>query len=221
MLLVGCTLDRAPGAKYAAALRFAELDVRAPLPKVGTIHRWREKLPDDFVLSLRAPRAAVVSARGPLRPDDEQARALDWTLRAADAVGARAVVISTPPELTPGARSRDLLAAFAEALPRADAERMWVWAYRGPWEAPQAHTLAGQLGLVCAFDPLHDERPPGPRVYAQLRALGARTSYSDAVLEDALERINEEPTELGLITIDAQRAFSQASRLQRAIDADL
>ena len=47
-LLAGASVERPPGAKYTAELRFAELAPSAPLPKPSTLRRWRHDLPEGF-----------------------------------------------------------------------------------------------------------------------------------------------------------------------------
>ncbi|HET8932683.1 MAG TPA: DUF72 domain-containing protein [Polyangiales bacterium] len=214
MLHIGALLDRAPGRKYLAALRFAELALRNPLPRAGTLASMRKGLPDNFVLALRAPRSAVVSARGPLREDAELSASVAWMNEAANALQARAVIIHTPSELTPGARSRDLLRAYAAQLPRVP-DRHYVWAAQGAWEPEEAEALCKELGLVRAFDPL--ETPPSSAsevVYATLRALGHRAGFSYSALADAVTRTVQHGPRDAFISVDAERSFDVAKRLQ-------
>jgi hypothetical protein len=212
MLHAGASLDQLPGPKYLAALRFAELALRAPLPRASTLRQKRAQLPKDLVLSLRAPQSAVSGARGALRFDEGLEAGVSWMLAARDALDARFVVLPTPTDLTPGARSRDLLAAYVERLPR-DPARPFVWAPRGPWEPEQAEQVAQDLGLVLAFDPLEEICPPGPLAYARLIAMGARRSFSPASLEEALSEV--EQADEAFVVIESERAFPQASTLQR------
>lgn len=212
MLLAGASLDHLPGPKYLAALRFAEVSFRAPLPRASTLRQKRGQLPDDLVLSLRAPQSALVGARGPLRFDAELEAGLAWLLAARDALRAKLVVLATPADLTPGARSRDLLAAYADKLPR-EPDRPFVWAPHGAWEHEQAERVAAELGLVLAFDPLEDDCPEGPLAYARLVAIGARRSFSPALLEDALAAL---PPHLpSYAVIESERSFPQAAMLQK------
>jgi hypothetical protein len=214
MLHVGALLDRAPGRKYIAALRFAELAPRLPLPRPGTLASIRTGLPADFVLALRAPRSAVVSTRGALREDPELDKGLAWLSAAADALQARAVVIHTPSELTPGARSRDLLRAYVARLPRVEG-RTYVWAAQGAWEPEEAQAVCQELGLCRAFDPLETRSSSrADVVYATLRALGHRAGFSYAALSDALLRTLEHKPSEAFISVDAERAFDIARRLQ-------
>jgi uncharacterized protein YecE (DUF72 family) len=141
-------------------------------------------------------------------------RGLEWLLAARTALAARITLLPTPPDLTPGKRDRDLLAALVARLPR-EAEHIWVWEPSGPWEASEAGELATELGLVLAFDPLLAPRPPGRIAYARLRALGARKSFSDAALEQVAEQLALEPDGDSFVAIDAERSFVPAQRLQR------
>ncbi len=221
MFLTGSILDRVPGHKYAQALRFAELALHAPLPKPATLAGWREKLPQGFQLALRAPRASVVGKSGPLRGDPTLDSSFAWLLQAADALAVRAVVLPTPSELTPGARSRELLAAYVARLPRTPG-RSYVWAPAGLWETDETNDLCTQLDLVRAFDPLEMPRPAGDIVYAQLRAMGHRSSFSPAALQDALETIADAPASEVFISVDAPRSFDIARRIvQLAVELEL
>lgn len=213
MLHIGALLDRAPGRKYVSSLRFAELALRNPLPRTNTLSSMRKSLPAEVVIALRAPRAAVVSARGPLREDAELTASLAWLTEAADALQARAVIIHTPAELTPGARSRDLLRAYVEKLPRVP-ERHYVWAAQGAWEPEEAAALCRELGIVRAFDPLETEASPGDVVYATLRALGHRAGFSYSSLADAVSRTLAHAPKEAFLSVDAERSFEIAKRLK-------
>jgi hypothetical protein len=218
MLLAGSVVDRLPGAKYAAKLRFAELALRAPLPRVATLRRLHAEAPYDLVLALRAPRSTLSSSRGPLRFDAALERSFEWLLGARDALAAKLTVLPTPSDLSTGQRDRDLLAALAERLPR-EAGRHWVWAPSGPWQRDQAEPFARELDFVLAFDPLLDPLPEGAVAYAQLRAIGARRSFSEAILEQVAESLGGEPERESYAAFEAERAFAHASRLQEIADA--
>jgi hypothetical protein len=220
MIFVGTVTERIPGPKYAAQLSFAELSLRPPLPRAPTLRRQRHEQPESIVLALRAPRSALVSQRGPLRFDDALEAGLAWLIAAADALDARAVVLPTPSDLTPGMRDSELLAAYAARLPRS-AHRHWVWEPSGAWERERAEALSAELGLVLSFDPLVDPRPAGPAAYARLRALGARRNFSQAALEQALEAVQSDEEGDAFIAIDAPRAIQHALVLRQLIAGGL
>jgi hypothetical protein len=163
---------------------------------------------------LRAPRSSVVSSRGPLRFDDALEASLQWVIDAAAALNVRAVVLPTPADLTPGARNRELLAAYVARLPRVEG-RHYVWSPSGVWEPEHSDPVCEQLGLVRAFDPLETQRPKGDVVYATLRAMGHRSSFSQAALEDAFEVIGQASTAEAFVSVDAERGFDVAKRIQR------
>jgi uncharacterized protein YecE (DUF72 family) len=214
---VGALLDRAPGRKYVGALSFAEYAPRLPLPRAGTLASLRKELPEAFTLALRAPRSAVVSARGALRRDAELDAGVQWLTAAADALKPRVVVIATPSELTPGARSRDLLREYVAQLPRVEG-RDYVWWAQGAWEPEEMHALCSELGIYRAFDPLETRASPGKVAYATLRALGHRSGFSLSALSDALVRTLEQHPEHAFVSVDAERGFDVARRLRTLAD---
>lgn len=218
MLLAGSVIDRLPGPKYAAKLRFAELALRGPLPRVPTLRRLRAQAPAGLVLALRAPRSTLCSARGPLRFDAELERSFAWLLAASDALGARLTLLPTPVDLSSGERDRELLAELARRLPRIEG-RDWVWQPSGPWERDHAERVARELGLVLAFDPLHDPLPEGEVAYAQLRAIGARRSFSEAILGQVHAQLTSAPARESFVSIEAPRSFGHAVRMQELAGA--
>lgn len=212
MLLAGSVVDRIPGPKYASELRFAELTLRAPLPRIASLKRMRDAAPEELVLALRAPRSTLSSERGPLRFDAALERSFAWLLEAREALRAKVVVLPTPSDLSTGQRDRELLAAFAERLPR-EAGRYYVWAPSGPWEPEAAERVAQQLDLVLAFDPLQEPVPAGKAAYARLRAIGARRSFSESVLEDVATLLTSDPERDNFVAIEAPRGHTHAIRL--------
>lgn len=216
----GALMNHFPGRKYLDALRFFEFSPRSPRPRGATLTRMRHSMPEDMVIALRAPRAALVSDQGPLRASEAQAAELAWTLDAAERLRAQVLVLPTPADLMPSPRSRDLLARFAEGLPQIPGRR-YIWAPRGAWEPEHSAEVAHQLGLVCAFDPLQQPRPPGTVVYANLATLGVQTNFSEAMLLDVFERIAAEPFEDAYVSIDSMRSFQQALRMHQVVHGDL
>lgn len=215
--LAGCVLERLPDAGLGGGLRFAELRLRPPLPRVATLRKRARGEPGDGpMLALRAPAECVGAPGAPLVLSADVERALGWLDHAAAALEAHLIVVPTPVELTPGARSRTLLRAYAERLPRRD-DRHWVWAPRGPWDPEPTLALAAELDLVLEFDPSQSPRPPGPIAYGRLLGLGAQARLSDPALERILEAC--EPS-LGptYLAIEGPHALRHATRLQQLAD---
>ena len=114
--LAGAQVERPPGKKYASALRFAEIRPPLPVPRAGTLARWREDLADDFELALEAPLGTFRSAAGELRIDDGVHERVVWLRDAVSALRAFALVVRTSAEVTPSKRDRDRLAACLDLL---------------------------------------------------------------------------------------------------------
>ena len=138
MLLTGCVVDRLPE-PGAAPPRFVELRLRSPLPRIATLRRLGAHGATG-VLALRAPTECITSSAGPLAHTPALERNVTWLDHAAQTLGAALVVLPTPVEVTPGARSRDLLRDYAARLPRPEG-RVWVWSPRGPWEPEVSYAM--------------------------------------------------------------------------------
>lgn len=214
-LLSGCAFDVFPGSKYRRELDLFELRLRVPLPRPSTLSHKREHSSDDLVFTLRAPQHTIVSSSGPLRFNDDSRWRFDWTIKAAEALKATAVIIPTPVEFATSRRERDLLASFAERLPR-DQKIIWVWEPSGLWDPDKSYPFAEQLGLVCAFDPLKDPPPPGNVFYARLPTLGAQTHFSESMLDAVLETLVQPHIKTAYAVFDSKRAFQHAKQLKRS-----
>jgi hypothetical protein len=212
-LLAGALLERPPGPKYTSELRFAELALKPPLPKPGTLAKWRQNLPDGFELGLRAPDECWQSPEGPLRPSGELDSGLAWLSGAADALRASVIVIVTNAAVTTGARDRERLREYFARVPRAEG-RLIVWKPSGLWEPETVQIMASALSVVGGFDALDDPAPNAEVVYASLLAEGARRSFSHAQLLEVLHRLETSSAARAFVTIESGQSFREARLLQ-------
>lgn len=212
-LLAGAVLERPPGPKYASALRYAELAPSSPLPKPTTLARWRQKLPADFKLGLRAPQACWQSPDGPLRPSPELERGLKWLAEASDALEASLVVIATGPAVTTGVRDRDRLRNYFAKVPRQEG-RVLVWRPSGLWEPDSLQSMADSLSVVGAFDGVEDPAPNADVLYASLHAEGLRRSFSHAQLLEVLDKLEQSGAARAFVSIESGQSFREAQLLQ-------
>jgi hypothetical protein len=164
------------------------------------------------------PRQAVVSPLGPLRIDDTLKTHLEWAHQAADVLGAVAIRFETPATLTPSRRSRELLAAYVEQLPKGSG-RHWVWTYTGLWEPIAAFSIAQELGLICSFDPLAQPFPRGQVGYAYLKSLGTRSRLSAETLGRIVANLNRASIEKIYLALDSASALSHVQLLQKLVEA--
>ncbi|MBW1874164.1 MAG: hypothetical protein JRI98_02040 [Deltaproteobacteria bacterium] len=212
-LLAGALLERPPGPKYTSELRFAELAPQAPLPKPGTLAKWRQKLPDGFELALRAPDASWQSPAGPLRPSRELDAGLAWLGEAADALQASMIVVSTSAAVTTGARDRERLRDYFGRIPRTEGGLI-AWRPTGLWEPEAVQTMASALSLVGGFDAVDDPAPEAEVLYASLLAEGLRRSFSHALLLDVLDKLQSSGAARAFVTIESRQSFREARLLQ-------
>jgi uncharacterized protein YecE (DUF72 family) len=212
-LLAGALLERPPGPKYVSELGFAELAPESPLPKPGTLAKWRQKLPDGFELGLRAPEACLGSRQGPLRPGRELDAGIEWLREAADVLAVSILVIATGAAVTTGARDRQRLRDYFARIPRADG-RTIVWKPTGLWEPAAVQSMASTLSVVGGFDAVTDPAPRSDVVYASLRAEGLLRSFSHAQLLEVLEKLRTSGAARAFVTIHSESSFREARLLQ-------
>lgn len=177
----------------AASLRLA--------PSDATLRRWRKSVPPRFEFSVVAGPAL---AR--LRPSAAYDAELEAMLRAATLLEARAIVVATPSDVTPGKLWRERLAALWDRLPR-DASHL-VWEPSGLWEIEDAALEAKRWGVALAVDPARDPMPAGAVAYGRLRALGGTRAYSTTALQKIAVNIGERR--------DAYVVFETAGALKEA-----
>ncbi len=218
--LAGAHLERRPGRKYLASLRFAELTLPSPVPRAATLKRWRSELPEGFEVAIVAPKDAVIGSGGPLRFDETMEAAVTRLVDSAAAISATAVVLEHGSEVTTGQRDRDLLARWFERFASVQGLAR-VWAPSGLWEADAASRFAERLGATYAVDPLEDDVPQAPFVYARLPALGGRMRFSAFLLEKARDAILEADPARARVAIRSERSFREALDLQRLFGSAL
>jgi hypothetical protein len=214
-IYAGGTLTRLPNPKTAAALRFFEFAPKPPLPTLATLARFGKQLSERVQCALVAPRSTWLTSKGALRPGPELEAGLDWLVRAADIVRAKAIVLPTAAELTTGDRDRALLADYVERLKPTG--RVIVVAPRGLWEAEHGIAFARQAGCVYGFDPLEDDAPEGPLVYGRVRPMGARPRLTDGHLAQIAERLLRAAAELAYVAIESEQAPRDGRRLSKML----
>jgi len=134
-------------------------------PKIATLNSWRVDSPKNFCFILHVrPEISrwLGTAEGdvPHEPDDfppAVREAWDRTLKRADALAARALLIPTGPNFTPGESHRKFLRAFVDRFgDRTD--RALLWEPSGLWTRDQRVDFADELDLAPVYDPFIAER---------------------------------------------------------------
>jgi uncharacterized protein YecE (DUF72 family) len=211
----------------AASLDVVEVTTGRDLPPAPRVaRRLRASIPREvgFTAQLSrflweappegAPVQGDPSRYGRFEPSDENTALWGRCLDHAAALEAEALLLATPPDFTPSRPNLERLAAFLGRVPRPGIPL--AWEPRGPWEPDRAATVARDLGLVLAVDPLRDDPPAGPVAYLRLgafAALGSRLGTYD------LERIAEAARDhdLSFCLFGTPRALNDARALRELL----
>jgi uncharacterized protein YecE (DUF72 family) len=209
-LLVGLPAPQGDLAKYASRFDLVEVrPVDSPLPKPSTLRRWRKSVPPAFVFSVVLPRVCGTLADGPALD-----QALTASLEVAQALEARCVVLSTPPDVRPTAANRKRLAALFERIPAEGVARCWEAA--GIWEREDVIAHARAMGVIPVFDAAREQLGPGPIAYTRLRALGKSAALGQATIERVAERLRRRRE--SFVVVEGPR---EAQRVKQALAAAL
>ena len=176
-----------------------------PGPNLATMRRWRKQVPPafDFCVVL-GPNASR------LKPSEDSDAEVAAALQAVDVLQARALLIKTPVEVTPGAVWRNRLEAMAGRLRREPTHL--VWQPSGVWEIEDAAVLARKIGLVLVVDAARDPVPSGATAYVRLPALGETRSYGSAALERVIDAVGERRD--AYVVLETEGALTEAKKFR-------
>ncbi|MFT3771327.1 MAG: DUF72 domain-containing protein [Minicystis sp.] len=209
-LLVGLPAPQGDLAKYAT--RFDMVEVRpvdTPIPKPGTLRKWRKSVPPAFAFSVVLPRVV-----GDLSPGAALDEALTASLEVAASLEARCVVLSTPPEVRPTATNRKRIASIFERIPADGTVRCWEPA--GIWEREDVLAAAKAMGVIPVFDAAREALGPGPIAYTRLRALGKSAALGQATIDRIADRLRRRRE--SFVVVEGPR---EAQRVKQALVAAL
>ena len=213
----------------------AEVDVveltegRQIPPKKAAARRWRSSAPDRVAFTIQlsrylvdpleegVPMSGERSGYGGLKLTDENLGLWKRELEFASAVDALALVLITPPTLTPATINRRLMSDFFAVVERARFKL--VWEPHGPWEPEQAAEFAMENDLVLAVDPLRDPAPAGSLAYFRMgpfASMGSRVGIYD------LERLMDasESFDRTICVFETPRAFDDARNLKKVLGGE-
>lgn len=198
--------DGPPGRTYTKLNLMEYQDSFTGTPSPKSLGRLRRAAGEDFSFVLRASAALthagektlgrlqlsyLPDGRLPNTPFDTgelgQA-AWCWTLEAARALGADAIVWQTPASFRPTPANRERLTSFVERHVRADPPV--IWDSQGLWEPGELAAASRDLGLIPCYDPLLEPTPlPGNtylRVLSKARSVHGLSADELYLLADAV-----------------------------------
>ncbi|HEY6175630.1 MAG TPA: hypothetical protein VIX73_14325 [Kofleriaceae bacterium] len=199
--------ERIERERYFQELSYLELSALFAGPlKAAALGRWQEVaapgalgLVAPWVLTQRKPPPSERlwhhdDTVGDFRDSALGRSALAAFQRAATTVSASLAIFGSPPLFAPSTANRDQLRRFfgEVATPEAvGAARVWI--PDGLWEPRAAVGFAGEIGVICAIDPLvYDPGQPAevyenldaPALYFRLAGLGRSGPIRSEKLED-------------------------------------
>ncbi|HEY9245358.1 MAG TPA: DUF72 domain-containing protein [Candidatus Methanoperedens sp.] len=210
----GWAYFRVPGmdplSAYSAAFNFVEVNSTFyAFPSTWTVRSWRRRVPPDFVFSVRCHRD--LTHKYMLSPNQESCDVLSHSLRICNELGAKILLIQTPPGFNPDERLkdiRDLFSSFDSAHVRL------VWEIRGQFSQPTVD-LMRDLGIIHCTD-ISREFPASDSdiIYTRLFGHGEHNLYQfdDAELMAIHERVKSRKK--AYLTFHGSKMYKDAARLR-------
>ena len=149
------------------------------LPGMGTIRRWRREAPAEFVFAMLAPRE--IGQEG-FREGKVVETALKTLLEVGKELESKIAVFASPPELAHNrankAAVKDFLASVRKKFDRV------IWEAPTTWPADEAASLAADVKVIAARDPLAHGMVDAPVAYYRLPGpAGHKSRYEDPAIE--------------------------------------
>lgn len=179
-----------------------EFAVTPTLPKSKVLRGFREAKP-RVVFSLRTAPSVL---EGGADAEDNVER----TIRSADALAARFVVLPSGPRFTPTTRNKTRLVESAQRL--AAEGRVVAWEPRGVWEEAELAAWAEEAGVTIVRDLTRDDHVGGDVAYTRLLPFGTGARLTQNGLEKLVERL--EPLQEAFVIVASEGAVQARTRLR-------
>lgn len=179
-ITVGCAGFPVPATRYFKEFMFVEIqETHHALPGMGTIRRWRREAPDGFTFAMLAPRE--IGQEG-FREGKVVETALQTLLEVGKELDSSIAIFVSPPELTQNRANKAAVKDFLSSV-RKKFERV-VWEAPTAWDADDAASLAIDVKVIPARDPLAHGALDSPVAYYRLPGpAGHKSRYEDPAIE--------------------------------------
>lgn len=211
---IGSAGFSAARSRYARKLAFVEIDVGRPPPAPKVLERWRTEAGGAMVWAVVTPAIFWGEKDWPLRDEKATQAEIDRLVNVVKPLGARVVVLRTPPSIRPGTVAAKKFLAVAERVQKM--APVVVWEPNGLWEREDAQALVKGTSIIVSADPLRDDVEGEPVVYARMRGLGADRRYHAGRLEEIVVALAA--CEEAFVIFDTQDSFKEASRLRSLLE---
>ncbi|MES1187899.1 MAG: hypothetical protein ABUL60_29040 [Myxococcales bacterium] len=209
ILRVGQSPSKLSIARYGKHLDLLEVRLDNGAPRRRTLETMKSEAPPHLAFAVLVPKPLSL-----LESDATEADVAP-TLDTARGLGARWIVLRTPPTARPGARTRARLTRLVELLKAA--EIAVAWEPTGLLAEAEAEALAETLGVTLARDPARDDLPPGPVAYGRISSLGAGGRVRGSAIERAADRLADFAE--AYVVIEGDNALRAAKELRGLLGA--
>ncbi|WP_434731893.1 DUF72 domain-containing protein [Thermogladius sp. KZ2Tp1] len=241
---VGCCGFPKARKKYYESLSLVELqNTFYDLPTVEWAENLRSEAPRDFEFTVKAWQAITHPPTSPtwkrmkkrprgdlanyglLKPTKENLEALEETLRVAEALGAKVVVLQTPPSLPFNEESVRWVREFFSKAGEVSQGFVLGWEPRGEWaHSAELRRVVEEFGIVHVVDPFRN-RPISERadvVYFRLHGIGPgevnyRYKYTDSDLEKLKNIVSEYRDREVYVLFNNVYMFDDALRFKKVL----
>jgi uncharacterized protein YecE (DUF72 family) len=170
-------------ARYGKHLDLLEVRLDNGAPRKRTLETMKSESPPQMAFAVLVPKALAA-----LESDATEAD-VQPVLDTARGLGARWIVLRTPPTARPSSRTRARLGRLVELLKVAEIAIAWEPA--GLLAEAEAEQVAESLGVTLARDPARDDLPEGPVAYCRIQSLGTGGRVRGSAIERAADRLAE------------------------------
>lgn len=171
-------------------------------PKLATLERWRQEVPQDFEFTIKAWQLITHDAKSPtyrrlkrelsetekqeagyFRPTTIVKEAWETTLASAKALEAKVVLFQCPASFKPTAENVSALERFFGLIDRQNLS--FCWEPRGEWGSALVKSLCDRLDLCHVVDPFVGKTVTPNRCYYRLHGRNSwRYQYEDNELQE-------------------------------------
>lgn len=198
-------------ARYGKHLDLLEVRLDNGAPRKRTLETMKGEAPPHLVFAVLVPKAVSSLDNDAVEADVQS------TLDTARGLGARWIVLRTPPTARPGARTRARLGHLVQLLKAADIAV--AWEPSGLLAEAEAEALAESLGVTLARDPARDDLPEGAVAYGRISSLGTGGRVRGSAIERAADRLSG--FEEAYVVIEGDNALRAAKDLRALLGAGL
>lgn len=169
-------------ARYGKHLDLLEVRLDNGAPRKRTLETMKSESPEQMVFAVVVPKALATLENEVSEAD------VAPVLDTARGLGARWIVLRTPPTARPSARTRARLTHLVGLLQAAEVAIAWEPSGLMA-EDEEAGALAATLGVTLARDPARDDLPEGAVAYCRIQSLGTGGRVRGSAIERAADRL--------------------------------